>query len=318
MTVLITGGLGFIGAHTALAFAEADVACVLVQRHPGEVPAELADHLGKRIFVSIADVLDRRGLADAARRHRVTGILHLARSVPWPPDGAPIDAASKAIEGLLNVLRVGSDRSVARIGIASSAGVYASGGTGRTDEHAALPVTYQHAVPAFKRISEIVSEYVEQTTGLGVVNYRIATVWGPRGRASSSLTAAPRLVHAVARTPVRAAPTDCYANNGLDLCYVKDCARAIMLLQLASTLPENLYNIASGQVTTNGDIADVLRLLVPDISIALRPGRDPYGPQRDLPVDISRLRRDVGYTPAYDTERAVMDYLRWLRAGHEL
>jgi UDP-glucose 4-epimerase len=34
-------------------------------------------------------------------------------------------------------------------------------------------------------------------------------------------------------------------------------------------------------------------------------------------VDISGLREDTGYQPAYDTEGAVTDYLTWLRDGHE-
>jgi len=33
-------------------------------------------------------------------------------------------------------------------------------------------------------------------------------------------------------------------------------------------------------------------------------------------LDISRLRQDTGYQPAYDTQSAVADYLAWLRAGH--
>jgi UDP-glucose 4-epimerase len=34
-------------------------------------------------------------------------------------------------------------------------------------------------------------------------------------------------------------------------------------------------------------------------------------------LDISRLREDTGYQPAYDTEAAVADYISWLRDGHE-
>jgi UDP-glucose 4-epimerase len=29
------------------------------------------------------------------------------------------------------------------------------------------------------------------------------------------------------------------------------------------------------------------------------------------------LRQDTGYQPAYDTRRAVSDYLAWLREGHD-
>ncbi|MFC4010414.1 hypothetical protein ACFOY2_24525 [Nonomuraea purpurea] len=33
-------------------------------------------------------------------------------------------------------------------------------------------------------------------------------------------------------------------------------------------------------------------------------------------LDITRLRADTGFEPAYDTERAVADHLAWLRAGN--
>ena len=34
-------------------------------------------------------------------------------------------------------------------------------------------------------------------------------------------------------------------------------------------------------------------------------------------LDITRLRQDTGYQPAYDTRCAVADYLAWLREGHD-
>jgi UDP-glucose 4-epimerase len=46
-------------------------------------------------------------------------------------------------------------------------------------------------------------------------------------------------------------------------------------------------------------------------------GRDPNGLGRDIYLDITRLHQDTGYRPAYDTERAVADYINWLRAGNE-
>ena len=55
----------------------------------------------------------------------------------------------------------------------------------------------------------------------------------------------------------------------------------------------------------------------PAARIELPGGRDPAGPGRDIYLDITRIREDVGYQPAYDTERAVADYIDWLRAGNE-
>jgi UDP-glucose 4-epimerase len=41
------------------------------------------------------------------------------------------------------------------------------------------------------------------------------------------------------------------------------------------------------------------------------------GQTRQAWLDITRLRRDTGYKPAWDTERAAADYIAWLRAGNE-
>jgi UDP-glucose 4-epimerase len=100
------------------------------------------------------------------------------------------------------------------------------------------------------------------------------------------------------------------------MCYVKDCARAMALLQLAPRLGQRTYNIASGAVLTNADVATAIRALVPDARIDLPEGRAP-GSGPGLCLDITSLRRDTGYQPAYDTRRAVADYLAWLRAGHD-
>jgi UDP-glucose 4-epimerase len=50
--------------------------------------------------------------------------------------------------------------------------------------------------------------------------------------------------------------------------------------------------------------------------VDLPAGRSP-GSGPDLYLDITRLRQDTGYQPVYDTDRAVADYLAWLRVGHD-
>jgi len=100
------------------------------------------------------------------------------------------------------------------------------------------------------------------------------------------------------------------------MCYGKDCARAIALLQLAPRLSYRTYNVASGTVLANADVAAAVKRLVPEARIELPEGRSP-GSGPEVCLDIGRLRQDTGYQPAYDTDRAVADYLAWLRAGHE-
>lgn len=67
---------------------------------------------------------------------------------------------------------------------------------------------------------------------------------------------------------------------------------------------------------TNGEVAAAITRLAPGTETGLRDGRGP-GSGPPVRLDISRLRADTGYQPAYDTEHAVADYIAWLRAGNE-
>jgi UDP-glucose 4-epimerase len=110
--------------------------------------------------------------------------------------------------------------------------------------------------------------------------------------------ALPQLVHAAARGAApdfSALRSPVYADGGLDVCYVKDCARAIALLQLAPRLKHRTYNIASGKVVTNREVAAAVKELVPDALIELPEGRRPAGSGQPAWLDISRLREDTGY-----------------------
>jgi UDP-glucose 4-epimerase len=69
-------------------------------------------------------------------------------------------------------------------------------------------------------------------------------------------------VHAEARGTApdfSALSSPAYVDDGLDVCYVKDCARAIALLQLAPRLNHRTYNIASGKVLTNREAAAAIK-----------------------------------------------------------
>ncbi|SDK99732.1 NAD-dependent epimerase/dehydratase family protein [Nonomuraea jiangxiensis] len=312
--ILITGGLGFIGTHTTRALLDLGESCVLVQRRaattPGHLPAD-------RVFVEQADLADLKALLDVGRRHDITGIVHLAGSMPWPPGAhEPLEGARGALDTLFNVFEAAREWQVRRVGVASTIGVY-GGVTAESPlpEDVPLPLTAGHPIPAFKKVGELISDHLAGTMGLDVVNYRIGAIWGPLGHTPSRFFGAPQLVHAAAAGTVPDLSTVIAgrrAGDGTDLCYVKDCGRAIALLQLADRLRHRTYNVASGRATTNGEVAAAIRRIVPDARVDLPEGRD----APPMWLDISRLRADTGYEPAYDTERAVADYLAWLRAGN--
>ncbi|MGH6654296.1 MAG: NAD-dependent epimerase/dehydratase family protein [Actinocrinis sp.] len=324
--ILITGGLGFIGTHTARALLDLGESCVLVQRRPpGQpLPSPLAGEPDGRVIVEQADVHDIEALAGVGERHGITGVVHLAFG-PWPTGEDPIADTRAGISGLLNVLDAARRWGVSRVGVASTIGVY--GGAPGADsgeplgEQTPLPMATGHFIPFMKKLGELAGDYIAgHSDNLRVHSMRIGGAWGPLGRPASPFFGAAQLVHAAARgtapdfSSVHATP---YAENGLDLCYVKDVGRAIALLQTAPSLGHGTYNVASGRVTTYADLVDALGKAGSDVRIDLPAGRDPAGPAHDLRLDISRLREDTGFEPEFDAERAVADYLAWLHRGNE-
>jgi UDP-glucose 4-epimerase len=111
-------------------------------------------------------------------------------------------------------------------------------------------------------------------------------------------------------------PSRAYAEDGVDLCYVKDCGRGIALLQLADKLRYATYNIGTGKATRYGELATAIRRIIPDARLDLPGGYDPQGSGKVIELDISRIREDTGYEPQYDLERAMADYVAWLRDGN--
>ncbi|MFF0400288.1 NAD-dependent epimerase/dehydratase family protein [Streptomyces sp. NPDC005248] len=312
--ILVTGGFGFIGSHTVRALLDLGEDCVVVQRRARELPAVLA---GARVEVEQADVADRDALLAIGHRHDITGIVHLAGSYPWPPvPDAPVEATRRALDGLLNIAQAAQEWGVRRLGVASTIGVYfGARNDGPLREDVPLSMSARVSIPTFKKVGELLSGFLADTTGVDIVNYRVSGTWGPLGH-PDPFFAAPALVHAAARGT---APDlshlvgPAFAEDGLDLNYVKDTGRAIALLQLAGKLNHRTYNVGSGRATTNAQLIETIRKVVPDAQVDLPAGGDaPH-----LVLDISRLQEDTGYRAEYDTERAVGDYIAWLRAGNK-
>ena len=108
-----------------------------------------------------------------------------------------------------------------------------------------------------------------------------------------------------------------HAEGGRDVCYVKDVARGIALLQVADHLNHRTYNVADGRATSNREIAAAIRNVLPGARVDLLPGHDPDSQAQDTYLDITRIHQDTGYQPAYGLTRGIADYVDWLRAGHE-
>lgn len=310
--ILVTGGSGFIGSHTVRALYDLGENSVVVQRSSGRQSPILAD---VPYVTEQVDVTDRAALLAVGERHEITGILHLAGSMPWPAEPErPVEAAQHALGGLFNIIDAAQKWGVHRVGVASTIGVYTGlEVSGPLSEELPLPMTAPHVIPTFKKVGELLGGHLEDVTGIEIVALRISGTWGPLGHKVDPFFAGPSLIHAAAfgREPELAGPA--FLENALDLCYVRDTGRAIALLQTAERLNHRTYNVGSGHSTSNRDVVAAIRQLIPEAAVELPSG----GHSSSTYLDITRLRDDTRFEPEYDTSHAAADYLRWLQDGHD-
>jgi UDP-glucose 4-epimerase len=314
--ILVTGGLGSIGSHTARALLDLGESVVLTAHRSTQLPEYLADEPGGRVVVEPLDTTDEATFLDIGKRHEITGIVHLAAARYDLPD--PVEYLRGESVALLNALKAATVWGVRRFSVASSIGVYVGIDEVPWREDAPLPVVAPHQIHAFKKTAELFATLTGDTAGFDTVSLRIGTIWGPLGLPDTPFFALPRLLSAAVwgedpdLTPPRPLA---YAEDATDLCYVKDCGRAIALLMLAERLNHRIYNVSSGRLVQYSEVVAAINAAVPGANITLPEGRNPDRPT-DNYLDITRLREDTGFQPEYDVERAVPDYVDWLR-GHD-
>ncbi|MGV9364598.1 NAD-dependent epimerase/dehydratase family protein [Amycolatopsis sp. NPDC003731] len=283
--ILVTGGLGMIGAHTARALLDLGHDVVVTAHRRTEVPSFLAG----RVTVEALDVTDREAVLALGSRHDITDIVHLAGSIPGED---PVEFFRTDTAGLLNALTAARAWGVRRFAVASSLGVYIGRPEVPWTEDLPLPTaSLPHLIIAYKKAVEPLTTHSLAGSGIQPVVLRIGTIWGPLVDPESPFCPIPSLVNT--------GTSHLHTDDGGDVCYAPDAGRAIALLTTAPTLNHEVYNVSSGRPFTYGEFASAL-------GATLQPGgsNGPY-------LDISRLTEDTGFKPRFDVPASVAGYLKW-------
>ncbi|HEU0073393.1 MAG TPA: NAD(P)-dependent oxidoreductase [Dehalococcoidia bacterium] len=306
--ILITGGLGMIGLHTARHLLDMGEDVVLTQYRVPRIPDFLKDDFGKRVHIEQLDITDGEALLEIGRRHKITGLLHLA--APGLGELAAADDYRMNTQGLLNVLVAAEAWDIKRTGLASSIAVYAGVKQGPFREDQPLRTYGGNHVEAYKKTFEILGSHYAQRVGLGVVSLRIGGIYGPMDH--NLFNIATRFLHMALGREVPNWPGELFAEDANDLCYVRDCARGIALLQTAEKLDHATYNVASGVASSVGEVAALIEARFPDAKLPVTPG---YGPnhRHDALMDITRIREDTGYQPRFALDQSIEDFVDWLQ-----
>lgn len=325
MTVLVTGANGFVGVNIVRRLAQQKLKVIALARRPPDPAMHrfLADEAERIVWVQ-GDVRDRAGLITLARHYQVDRLVHGAAITPSPVIEQTQTAAiiEANLMGTVNALEAACEVKAERFVFISSTGLYGAPANPHRLLTEAEPLTTANLYTICKFASEQLCRRYTELHGLATVVGRLGSAYGPMERATQSRETM-SFIYNLAHRALAGEHSRIFGANRLrDFCYIDDVATAFSHLLLAKQLNWPVYNIATDQTVTNRDALDMLSQLCPgfgwrevahpeeaDLSIL------PH--QERAPLDLSRLRQDVGYTPQYDLARGLQAYLEWLRAGWE-
>ena len=317
---LVVGGLnGFVGSNTTEALVNLGKGCIVTQHKRPGVPAFLQKHIDqKRVIVEQADATSIEDLRRIGEKHKIDGIVNVGGGFRTPGPKTPISGLMGYFSMLDATFKLAQEWKVQRVTFSSTGGMYL-GLSGIADE--AQPILLQSPIPGMpgilqrQKIVEVASGDFAENTGISSICTRLMGFYGPF-QDTDQAALANRLVHAAVsdKPPNLDDAFFTNADDAVDTLYIKDMARAIALLHTAEKLHHNIYNIGSGKTTPNSEVVESVKKAVPGFNVSLPPGRFPFPP---LPVmDVKRLQEDTGFSPKFDTESAIRDYVDWLKAGN--
>ena len=128
MKVLLTGGTGFIGSHTAVALAAAGHEPILLDNFSNsrrETGAKLEQIIGRALPLIEADVRDTETVSRLLKREQIEAVIHFAalKAVAESVE-KPLDYYSNNVGGLLSLTEAMERASVRTLVFSSSATVY--------------------------------------------------------------------------------------------------------------------------------------------------------------------------------------------------
>ena len=263
LTLLITGGAGFIGGHTAtMAIQNGWKVRILDNLSTGlEAKAKRLERLGAEII--IGDIRDEETVKAAVRG--CDAVVHLAAQVSVPRSmEAPKETFEINVGGTSNLLHACEINSVARFVMASSAAVYGTNEAFPLDESDAGVFHSPYADSKWQNERQVLEV---KTSGMEAVALRFFNVYGTGQRSDGAYAAViPKFIELAVGGQ---APT--IFGNGLqtrDFVHVDDVAKALLML---ATEPwtgdlEHVYNVCTQTEISLLDLLSNIHNVLTDIA----------------------------------------------------
>ena len=322
MSIMITGGTGFLGSYLArhLVQEKGENGIVLYDMYPN---LSRVEEIRDQVDIVQGDVLETHELLSTMKKYNVDKVVHLAfimggasRTSPVP-DEKVLQYLRVQCMGAANVFETSRIHGVSRLVYASSVAIHGY----RSDPHDVQEID-EDVLPrpdnfygACKLWYEHIAAVYHEQHGLDTIGLRPTMTFGlgagQRGSYASRLMAIPENPSYVVMPelaalgePIEMPPSDLVT----DWMYAADAAEAWYLALTVQNPKYRVFNMRTEQVRL-GDVTECLRRILPDVQISVR----------EEPVSLfplmanDRLRDDLGFRPRYTLESGIIDYVNRVR-----
>jgi UDP-glucose 4-epimerase len=316
MTVLITGGTGAVGSATARHLVKMGIKPILYNRHEDY---RLLNDIRNDVICIQGDILDRSKLIKTIKAYNVKIIIH---TVSLLSKADPKQSIKINTEGTVNVLWAAVDCKVNRVVYTSSKAVYSEiCGRHAHPHYDPINEDYPTKEPlgiygVTKYFGEQIGRQFQKNFGLDFIALRFSTIFGP-GRllknADSPMVIPCRIIESAMSGQFFAYPKG--AEQKDDYISIDETGRAVVLACFAEGLTHRVFNIGTQTGATLMDFARAAQKIFPAFNFDIGPGLDHAGIGFNFysRYDISRAENELTFSPKYNLEEAVVNYVGTMR-----
>ncbi|MGH7459185.1 MAG: SDR family NAD(P)-dependent oxidoreductase [Longimicrobiaceae bacterium] len=323
MTVLITGGAGFIGSHLCERLAGRGVSVIALDNfdpfYPVEVKRKNLAGLALRenfrlVEADIRDLARVEAALQAAGAGGIDTIVHLAaRAGVRPSIRDPLGYTSVNLDGTASLLELARRLGVSRFIFGSSSSVY---GNNRKvpfseDDPVREPIS---PYAATKRGGELLCHSYHHLYGLSILCLRFFTVYGARQRPDLA-------IHKFARLMSEGRPIPVYGDGSTerDYTYIDDIIDGVEAALEYTARPDPCFEIVNLGESRTTRLDRLIELLSGAMTVepVIERLRSQPGDVRRTWANVEKAERLLDYRPSTPVEEGIPHFVEWFRKENE-
>lgn len=315
LSILITGGAGFIGSNLCEYFLKKEYKVVCLDNFSTGHRHNIQSFLLNENFKLIeGDIRDLNTCIEAVKG--INYVLHQAAlgSVPRSIKD-PVTTNDVNITGFLNMLVASKEEGVKRFIYAASSSTYGdSESLPKVEDVIGKPLS-PYAIT--KYVNELYADVFSRTYGMQTIGLRYFNVYGRRQDPKGAYAAViPKFILQLLNHESPIINGD--GNFSRDFTYIDNVIQMNELAMLTEN-PEavnTVYNTAFGDRNTLNDLVNYLKLYLSEFDEKIKEIEVVYGPNRlgDIPhslASIEKAKQLLGYNPKYSFQNGLKEAVKW-------